>query len=144
MTMQAHMSQDGRVLTVSLPLSVRKRGGRKRIVVPDGTPAWSQPSARVDSTLVKAVARAHRWKNMLESGSYASVAELAAAERINASYLARVLRLTLLAPATVEAVLDGRHNAERVTLDRLMRPFPLQWEASVGASVVRSAPPPDP
>jgi hypothetical protein len=125
MTMQAHMSQDGRVLTVSLPLSVRKRGGRKRVVVPDGAPAWSQPSARVDSTLVKSIARAHRWKNMLESGSYASVAELAVAERINASYLARVLRLSLLAPDLVETVLAGKD--ESLTVDALMGGVPLEW-----------------
>jgi hypothetical protein len=125
MTMQADMSQDGRVLTVSLPLSVRKRGGRKRVVVPDGVPAWSQPSARVDSTLIKAIARAHRWKNMLESGAYTSVAELAAGERIDASYLARVLRLTLLGPDLVEAVLAGEHAW--LTLDLLLGSFPLGW-----------------
>lgn len=125
MTMKAELSQDGRVLTVSLPLSVRRRGGHKQIVFPDGAPAWSQPSARVDSTLVKAIARAHRWKNMLESGSYPSVAELAAAERINASYLARVLRLTLLAPDLVETVLAGKHAS--LTLHALMGRFPLEW-----------------
>ena len=63
---------------------------------------------------------------MLESGEYASVAELAAAERINQSYLCRVLRLTLLAPDLVEAILDGRQPPD-VTLDRLMRPFPVEW-----------------
>jgi hypothetical protein len=125
MTMQADMSQDGHVLTVSLPLSVRKQGGRKRVVVPDGAPAWSQPSARVDSTLIKAIARAHRWKNMLESGSYASVAELAAAERINPSYLARVLRLTLLAPDLVETVLAGKEPS--LALGAAMGNFPLDW-----------------
>jgi hypothetical protein len=125
MTMQADMSQDGRVLTVSLPLNVRKPGGRKRVVVPGGVPAWSEPSSRIDSTLVKAIARAHRWKNMLESGSYASVAELAAAERINASYLARVLRLTLLAPDLVETVLAGQELS--LALDAAMGSFPLDW-----------------
>jgi hypothetical protein len=123
--MQADMSQDGCVLTVSLPLSVRYRGGRKRVVVPDGAPAWAQPSARVDSTLVKAIARAHRWNSMLESGVFSSVAELAVAERINASYLARVLRLTLLAPDMVEAVLVGRDTS--LTLDAVTGSFPLEW-----------------
>jgi hypothetical protein len=125
MSIDAHMSQDGRVLTVSLRLSVRKRGGRKRVVVPDGAPAWSQPSARVDSTLVKAIARAHRWNSMLESGAFSSVAELAVAERINASYLARVLRLTLLAPDLVETVLAGKD--ESLTVDALMGSVPLEW-----------------
>src|SRR4051794_17424504 len=106
--MRAEMSPDGRVLTVSLPLRLRKWGGRKRVVAPDGGLACMPARAQVDGTLVKALARAHRWQGLLESGAYDSIAELAAAERINASYLARVLRLTLLAPEIVEAVLDGR------------------------------------
>jgi hypothetical protein len=44
---------------------------------------------------------------MLESGSHATIAEIAAAEKINASYVGRVLRLTLLAPDIVEAILGG-------------------------------------
>jgi hypothetical protein len=77
-----------------------------------------------------ALARAHRWQGMLESGAHGSIAELAAAEGINPSYLARVLRLTLLAPDIVEATLDGRHNPERTTLKWLMRPFPASWRSS--------------
>jgi hypothetical protein len=75
--------------------------------------------------LVKAIARAYRWKILLESGSYTSVSELAAAERINASYLARVLRLTLLSPNLVEGVLAGEHAS--LTLDVLLGSFPLEW-----------------
>jgi hypothetical protein len=78
-------------------------------------------------TLVKAIARAHRWQGMLDSGAVSSIEELAQAERINPSYLARVLRLTLLAPEIVESILDGRHDPERVALERLMRPFPALW-----------------
>ena len=125
MTVQADSRHNGRVLTVSLPLSVRKRGGCKRVVVPDHGPAWAPPSPRVDSTLVKAIARAHRWKNMLESGRYTSVAELAAAECINPSYLARVLRLTLLAPDLVEAVLARKPRS--LSLEALLGSFPIQW-----------------
>jgi len=66
---------------------------------------------------------------MLEGGEYGSIEELARAERNNPSYLARVLRLTLLAPDITQAILDGRHDPERITLDRLMRPFPLLWGA---------------
>jgi hypothetical protein len=124
-------NSDGRSITVSVPLSIRKRGGRKVVLSPDGTPAPARGPAVTNSALVKALARAHHWKNMLESGSYASVAELAAAERINASYLARVLRLTLLAPETVEAVLDGRKHSERVTLDRALKAFPMVWAEQV-------------
>ena len=84
---------DGQTLTVRVPLTSRRRGGRKQVVTPEGA-TWAAPQAQIDSTLVKALARAHRWKRMLESGRYASVTELAEAEKINQSYLCRVLRLT--------------------------------------------------
>ena len=77
---------------VSLPWC--KHGGRKTMIAPD---VLAMP-ARVDVTLVKALARAFRWRRLLEDGSYNAIKELAAAEKINASYLCRVLRRTLLAP----------------------------------------------
>ena len=78
-----------------------------------------------DGTLVKALARAHRWQRMLEDGQYGTLAELADAERISRSYVCRVLRLTLLAPDIVERVMDGRPTAG---LSQFLQPFPLEWE----------------
>src|SRR6478609_809596 len=95
---------DSGVVTISVPFAVRKRGGRKLVLAPDGAPM----PPHVDSTLVKAIARAFRWQKMLETGRYATIKEIAKAEKINSSYVSRVLRLTLLAPATVEAILDSR------------------------------------
>jgi hypothetical protein len=120
-------SDNGATLTVDIPLRIRRRGGRKVMLAPDGTSAWAPP-ARVDSALVKAIARAYRWWGMLEHGVYASITELAAAERINQSYVCRVLRLTLLAPDLVEAILDGRHPS-RLQLRTLLSPFPSDWTA---------------
>jgi hypothetical protein len=116
-----------RTLTVRVPLTVRKRGGRKQVVTPDGA-CWGQPRPRVDNTMVKAIARAHRWKRLMESGRFASLTELAEAEKINQSYLCRVLRLTLLAPDIVEMILDGRQPAG-LQMDALLRPFPSEWMA---------------
>jgi hypothetical protein len=83
------------VVTIKVPFAVRKRGGRKLVLAPDGAPI--PPLApQVDSTLVKAIARAFRWQKMLETGRYATVKEIAKAEKINPSYVSRVLRLTLL------------------------------------------------
>jgi len=104
---------------------VRKRGGRKLVLAPDGAPV--PPAApHIDTTLVKAIARAFRWQRMLETGKYATIREIARAERINPSYVSRVLRLTLLAPATVEAILDGRASAAP-TLAEAMGVFPVVW-----------------
>jgi hypothetical protein len=132
MSLEANVSRDGATLTVSLPLQFTRRGGRKQVVMPEGQSAPVRGRARIDSTLVKAIARAHRWQRMLESGAYASIAELASADRINPSYLARVLRLTLLAPDIVESILDGRHDPLCLSLDKLMKPFPIQWDAQRG------------
>lgn len=125
--MNAHNTptRDGRTVTVRVPLTLRKRGGRKQVVWPEGA-SWGAPRARIDSTLVKAIARAFRWRKMLETGGYDTVQEIAAAERINPSYVSRVLRLTLLAPAIVEVILDGRQPS-RITLAMLLGPFPVGW-----------------
>lgn len=117
----------GQTLTVELPVTFRRVGGRKRVVVPEGAQSWAPRHLHIDNSLVKAIARAHRWQRMLESGEYGSAAELARAEKINSSYLARVLRLTLLAPHIVEAALDGKQSAE-CTLAQLMKPFPAIWK----------------
>ena len=127
MSVSAQVSPDGGVVQVRVPLAFRRRGGRKRVVAPEGMPAWAPRQVRVDGTLVKAIARAHRWQGMLESGTQSSIEELAKAERINPSYVARVLRLTLLAPEIVEGILDGTHDPQQITLDRLMKPLPVEW-----------------
>ena len=114
------------MLTVHIPLTARRRGGRKVVIVPDGTEAPVVGAARIDSTLVKALARAFRWRRMLESGVVSTVGEIAVREKINKSYVSRVLRLTLLSPDIVEAILDGR-QPEGMTLPGLMEPFPVEW-----------------
>ena len=115
------------MLSVRVPFAVRKRGGRKLVITPDGE--THRPRPRVDSALVKAIARAHRWQRLLESGECGSITELAAAERIDRSYTCRVLRLTLLAPELVEAILDGR-QPEGMTLPALMKGFSVEWSSS--------------
>jgi hypothetical protein len=121
-------------VTVHVPMTFRKRGGRKRVIAPDGHQSWAPPRARIDNTMVKALARAFRWRKMIETGVVATVTEVAALERINASYVSRVLRLTLLAPEIVETILDGREPAE-MTLPVLMGRFPVEWHEQCVASV---------
>ena len=109
-------------VTLHVPFRILKRGGRKEMQLPDGA---TQPR-KTDRTLVKALARAFRWKRMLESGEFAAVAELAESEGIAPSYMTRVLRLTLLSPDIVEAILDGKQGPE-MTLARVLGPFPMDW-----------------
>jgi len=110
-------------LTVHVPFRIVKRGGRKAIHLPADAPQHRE----TDNTLIKALARAFRWKRMLDSGEFATLTELAAHERIAPSYMTRVLRLTLLAPDIVEAILDGKQGPA-VTLARALEAFPLSWD----------------
>ncbi len=109
-----------------VPFRIVKRGGRKEMVLPSNSPGGSTQPRRTDNTLVKALARAFRWKRMLESGQFTTIGELAAHEGIAHSYMTRVLRLTLLAPDVVERLLDGRQQIVSV---RVLDPFPAEWSA---------------
>jgi hypothetical protein len=122
---RATVSADGETITVHIPMTFRKRGGRKLVVTPDGAP-WA-PRPRVDNAMVKALARAFRWQQMLDDGVCGTIEELAKREKVSRGYLSRVLRLTLLAPSLVEATLDGRQGPG-VNLARLLdSPIPQAW-----------------
>jgi hypothetical protein len=115
-------------ITVRVLLAVRRQGGRKLVVTPADSASGAAPArTRADPALVKALARAHRWKRLLEKGRYGSLVELAKAERIDRSYLGKMLRLTLLAPDIVEAVLNGRQAVE-VGLPALLELMSNIWE----------------
>jgi hypothetical protein len=113
--------------TVRVPLTVRRRPGRKTVVTPVRDGGEAALPTRADPALVKALARAFRYQKLLDEGRYASISEMAAAERIERGYLGSLLRLTLLAPDIVEAILDGRQPAE-LGLPTLMEPFPFEWD----------------
>ena len=113
--------------TVTVPFTIRKRGGRKLILTPDGTPASLPTRSRPDGALIKALARAFRWQKMLRDGDYQTLEDIADAENINPSYVSRVLRLTLLAPEIVETILAGK-QPEGLTMARAIRPFALEWQ----------------
>ena len=124
------MSEAPQTLTVRVPFVIRKRGGRKLAIAADRS-ILAPPRPRIDSTLVKALARAHRWNTLPETGRYGSAAELAAAEKINPSYVSRVLRLTLLAPDLVEAIVEGR-QADGIEATLLLQPFSADWAEQRG------------
>jgi hypothetical protein len=131
MTTVAHppkvsVSKAGDTVTVHIPITFRQRARRKQIIGPPGSAPWS-PAPRVDTALLKAVVRAHRWREMLEIGEYACAADLARAEKVNDSYVSRILRLTLLSPEIVEAIVTGRQPGT-LQVDDLLRPLPSLWQ----------------
>ena len=118
---------DDRTLTVRVPISIRRRGGRKVVLSPEGqSQTWAIPSRRIDNAMIKAIARAFRWREMLENGTHATIAEIAVAEKINESYVGRVLRLTLLAPDLVETIQTGKQPTG-LQLEDLLQKFPVVW-----------------
>jgi AraC-like DNA-binding protein len=117
-------------LTVYVPFRIVKRGGRKEMFLPTAATAQRKP----DDTFVKALARAFRWKQLLDSGEFATITDLAEREKISTTYLARIFRLTLLAPDLVEKALEGRQGAELFKAAQ-QADFPTEWDAQRSLSL---------
>ena len=120
------LNPDGKTMTVRVPMKFQVRGGRKLVVTPDGSPSWAKPRKRIDNAMVKALARAFRWQKLLDDSTYTTIEDIANSEKINPSYVSRVLRLTLLSPEIVEMILDGRQSLS-LTMKELLIGFPLEW-----------------
>jgi ParB-like chromosome segregation protein Spo0J len=127
MTQGVETRLDGDTLVVRIPMRFQRRGGRKLIVAPDGSELAPTSKPQPDGALLKALARAWRWQRMLDDGTYTTVSEIGDAENISKSYVSRILRLALLPPDIVEAILAGRTD-QGVMLERLERPLPACWE----------------
>jgi hypothetical protein len=133
MSAPAELSADSRTLAVRVPLNIAKRCGRKVVVAPE-TESTARPANKPNEALVSALARAFRWRSLIETGVHGTIGETAAAEKVNASYVSRVLRLALLSPDIVEGILNG--DAPEITLSRVLRPFPADWrQQRVGESL---------
>ena len=118
---------EGEQLVVSVPLAMKRRGGRKQVIVPGGAESGTPAQPRTNASLVLTIARAHRWRELLEQGRYGSVRELALALGVDNSYVARLLRLSLLAPDLVEGIVEGTEPSG-LSLQKLFR-APMEWES---------------
>lgn len=125
---QMTVRRDGERITVHIPMALKVRAGRKEIILPDGLAPDDSPARKpaTQESLVIALARAHRWKALLESGRFSSLEELARAVKLDRSYVGRILRLTLLAPDIIMAILDGREPSG-LSLGKLTKTLPLDW-----------------
>lgn len=121
------LSEDEGDIQIHIPMKIKRRGGRKEIIVPESLQSVMPSRPVYQEALVVALARAHRWKEMLESGMYGSIIELASAIGVDRSYMSRLLKFTLLAPDIVEAILDGREPSS-FAINRLIGAVPMGWE----------------
>ncbi len=112
--------------TTHIPMTFRSRGGKTVIVLPDGSRGLAQRDSTIDNTMIKAIARGFRWQQLLSNGTYTTIEDLAAAERINPSFVSRILRLGFLSPKIVQAILDGKQPAW-LTTKELLKPSPAEW-----------------
>jgi hypothetical protein len=124
MSVRAALELD--TLTIRIPILLRRRGGRKLIMAPEGA-TMPTPKPRRDDTLIKALVRAHRWRRRIESGRAKSITDLAEHEGVTDAYICRLLPLTCLAPDIVEAILDGR-QPRWLRLAEVLGNGPMAWE----------------
>jgi hypothetical protein len=121
------ISSDGRTITVQVPISIRKRGGRRFMLAPDSMDITTSPIHRhIDNAMVKAIARAFRWREMLENGHYSTIREIAAAEKINETYIGRVLRRRI--DESVSSRLAGPVEILRALNLKGVNVLPSKWQ----------------
>jgi len=124
-------------LSVFMPMRLKKRGGRKMVLVPEGKAQLAVQNAAIDTTLVKALVRAHLWQRQLKSGQshgvasaktgkYQTMQDLCDAGKVTAKYVQLILRLNFLAPKLKEAILLG-HQPRHMKLADLMQNIGGLW-----------------
>ena len=113
-------------LVIRIPMELKKRGGRKEIIVPEGLPGTRPSKSPTQEPLITALARAFHWQGLIDNGKYSSISDLAEALGLDRSYVSRVMRLTLLAPEIVETIVDGREPSG-LSLEKLVKGMPVMW-----------------
>lgn len=126
MTPGATLHNDDQSIVVNVPLKLKKRGGRKEVVLPEAFASDCPMRPAHQEALVIAFARAHRWQRLLDEGKFESISDLAREIGLDVSFAARLLRLTFLAPDIVEAILM-REEPSGLSLTILTRQLPVEW-----------------
>jgi hypothetical protein len=120
------IERDGDAIVIRIPMRFKRQGGRKAIIVPQGLADSEGSCSPVQEPLVRALAQAYHWQDLIDSGRFASITALAASLDVDRSYVGRILRLALLAPDIVEAILRGAEPSG-LSLERLTKGVPMLW-----------------
>ena len=113
-------------LLIRIPMQLKKRGGRKEIIVPEGPPGTRPSKSPTQEPLITALARAFRWQGLIDNGKYSSITDLSNALGVDRSYVSRIMRLALLAPDIIEAIVEGREPSG-LSLEWLVKGLPVVW-----------------
>lgn len=126
MTNGATLTHDNNGIIINVPLIIKRQEGRKKVIIPGANAAGYHPNSTHQEALVIAIARAHRWKKLLDEGKFESISDLAREIGLDVSFAARLLRLTLLAPDIIEAILAGEEPSG-LSLTMLTRNLSFGW-----------------
>lgn len=121
------LEQDSECVSVRIPMKMKRRGGRKVIIVPDGLHDVASPRSDCNIPLAVAVAKAYQWHDLFLTGRYSTIAELANKVGVDKSFVTRMMRLALLAPDIVDAIMDGREPDGLTFKDLTVKPVPRSW-----------------
>ncbi|MGD9649549.1 MAG: hypothetical protein AB7G80_05365 [Dongiaceae bacterium] len=123
----SHVRIENSKIIVHVPLNLRTWGGKKVIVGPQGKDLRAlELDIRKDEKLLKALGRAYRWHGWILTGKYATVQEMSERQKINKSYMQRMMRIMQLSPKIVEAILDGQ-QPEGFALRDIEQTFSPLW-----------------
>ncbi len=112
--------------TTEIAMNFYRRGVKTIIIKPDGSRVLERKEAKVDNSMVKAIARGFRWQRLMLDGVYNTIYDIAEKEKISPSFVSRISRLATLSPRVVEAIVEGKHPPH-LTMKDLFRPFPAEW-----------------
>ncbi|MBN1341561.1 MAG: hypothetical protein JXQ73_02725 [Phycisphaerae bacterium] len=119
--------REDEAVVVRIPARFRRRNGRQMILLNSEEPIEPKREREANQTLVEAIAKAYRWQEQIESGEYVGAEDLAQDIGVDRTYVARMLRLTSLAPDIVEAIIRG-DEPEGISLEKLRKGLPVGWK----------------
>jgi hypothetical protein len=125
--MKGRLSTDGKTIVYNIPMRFHRRGGRRMIMLPEHEAARKNSEGPSDDPMVNALSKAYKWKLMLDAGEAPTVRQLAEMEKVDQSFMARILRLNNLAPDIIESILDGK-TPDTLNLEAMRGTIPLAWQ----------------
>jgi hypothetical protein len=121
---------DDKTLSVLIPIKIRKKKGYVTMILPEGAKEYEdiENPQNYNEKLTQAFAKAHKWKIMLKQKEVDSLSEIAAIEKVDKAYIAKIFKLNYVAPDIVEAILDGQQPQDLTLRDFTKKSIPDLWE----------------